>query len=330
MDVHKVGEAAEAIAAASRIAMACHVGPDGDGLGSMLGLALAARRAGKEVWPSFGSPFELPDTFRYLPLDLLVPPDQVPAEVELFVAFDTGSPDRLGELGSVAKRADKVVVIDHHVTNEGFGDIAVVEPEVSSTAELTLAVIRQIGWPVTPEVATCLLTGMVTDTGRFQYSNTGPRTMVAAGQLIAAGARPEQIGQHMYEEAPFGYLSVVSEVAGRAVLEPELRFVWSVVHPEDLAEAGVDRGDVDGLIDLIRLPAESDVAVLVKVIDETTVKVSLRSRGRVDVGTIAAELGGGGHHNASGFTFRGKPIEAVAAVRERLTTSSPPGASSDA
>src|SRR5690606_30951898 len=150
VDLHKVGEAAEAIAAASRIAMACHVGPDGDGLGSMLGLALAARRAGKEVWPSFGSPFELPDTFRYLPLDLLVPPDQVPAEVELFVAFDTGSPDRLGELGSVAKRADKVVVIDHHVTNEGFGDIAVVEPEVSSTAELTLAVIRQIGWPVTP------------------------------------------------------------------------------------------------------------------------------------------------------------------------------------
>lgn len=319
MDAHKVAEAAAAIAAAPRIAMACHIGPDGDGLGSMLALALGARRVGKEVWPSFGSPFELADNFRYLPLDLLVPPADVPTDVELFVAFDTGSPDRLGELGSVAKRAGQVVVIDHHVTNEGFGDIAVVEPEISSTAELTLAVIRRIGWPVTPDVATCLLTGIVTDTGRFQYSNTGPRTMVAAGQLIAAGARPEQIGQHMYEEAPFGYLSVVSAVAGRAVLEAERQFVWSAVYPEDLAEAGVDRGDVDGLIDLIRLPAESDVALLVKVIDEGTVKGSLRSRGRVDVGSIAADLGGGGHHNASGFTFQGGPAEAVAAVRERLS-----------
>lgn len=318
MDATKVQEAADAIGQASKIAMACHVGPDGDGLGSMLAMSIAARDAGKEVWPSFGSPFELPDTFRYLPLDLLVPPEEVPEAPELFVAFDTGSPDRLAELGSVAKRAQRVVVIDHHVTNEGFGDVALVEPDVSSTAELTLTVIRQLGWPVTPVVATCLLTGIVTDTGRFQYSNTGPRTLVAAAQLVAAGARPEEVGRHMYEEAPFGYLAVAAAVMARAVLEPDLSFVWSVVYPEDLTEAEVGRGDIDALIDLVRLPIEADVAALIKVIDETTVKGSLRSRGRVDVGSIAADLGGGGHHNASGFTLRGGAEEAVAAVRERL------------
>lgn len=318
MDKQKLEEAASAISQASKIVMACHIGPDGDGLGSMLALAIGARSNGREVWPSFGSPFELPDTFRYLPIDLLVPPDQVPEAPELFVAFDTGSQERLGELGSTAGKAQRVVVIDHHVTNEGFGEVQFVEGSVSSTAEMTLAVLRKLGWSIDPVMATCLLTGIVTDTGRFQYSNTGPSTLYAAAQLVAAGARPEEIGQHMYEEAPFGYLAVASAVTGRAVLEEERRFVWSVLYPDDLAEAGIGRGDVDALIDLIRLPEETDVAALMKVIDERTVKGSLRSRGRVDVGAIAAELGGGGHHNASGFTYQGDAMEAVGAVRQLL------------
>ncbi|HSJ35318.1 MAG TPA: bifunctional oligoribonuclease/PAP phosphatase NrnA [Acidimicrobiia bacterium] len=310
--------AVEVIGHAKQLTMACHVGPDGDALGSMLGLAVAAADAGIEVFPSFGSPFELPDNFRYLPTDLLVPPDAVPSHPEVLIAFDTGALDRLGELGSLVKNSEKVVVIDHHVTNDGFGDVSLIEPGVSSTAELTLAVIRRLGWPVTPTVARCLLTGIVTDTGRFQYSNTRPPTFLAAAQLVAAGAEPDEIGRHMYEEVPFGYLKVASAVLGRTTLEAEVSFVWSVLYPEELEEAGIDRGDVDGLIDLIRLPREADVAALMKVVDESTTKGSLRSRGRVDVGAIAAELGGGGHHNASGFTFHGGPQEALAAVRERL------------
>lgn len=318
MDREKLEQAAAAISRSSKIVMACHIGPDGDALGSMLALAVAARRAGREVWPSFGSPFDLPETFRYLPVDLLVPPDQVPESPELFVAFDTGAPDRLGELGHTAAKAQRVLVIDHHVTNEGFGDVQLVEGEMSSTAELTLAVIRRLGWPIDQVIATCLLTGIVTDTGRFQYSNTSPRTLYAAAQLVAAGARPDEIGRHMYEEAPFGYLAVASAVTGRAVLEEDRRFVWSVLYPDDLTEAGIGREDVDALIDLIRLPEETDVAALFKVMDDNTVKGSLRSRGRVDVGAIALELGGGGHHNAAGFTYRGGAMEAVGAVRERL------------
>lgn len=318
IDSAAVRRVAEALDEASTMIFACHVGPDGDALGSMLALATAAGEAGRKVWPTFGSPFEISESFRYLPVDLLVPPDDLPEQADLLVAFDTGSPDRLGEVGSHIKKVGKSVVIDHHVTNEGFGDVSLVEPSVSSTAELTLAVIQRLGWPVTPVVATCLLTGIVTDTGRFQYSNTGPRTLEAAARLVAAGARPEVIGRHMYEEEPFGYLSVAAAVAGRAILERDRAFVWSAVFPDDLSHAGVARGDIDGLIDLVRLPREAEVAALVKVIDEDTVKVSLRSRGGVDVGSLAAELGGGGHHNASGFTFQGTPEDAVAAVRERL------------
>lgn len=308
----------DAIDGASTMVLACHVGPDGDALGSMLALAVAAENAGKKVWPTFGGPFELSENFRYLPVDMLVRPAELPEEADLLVAFDTGSQDRLGEVGSHVKKVGKAVVIDHHVTNEGFGEVALVDPTVSSTAELTLAVIRRLGWPITPIVATCLLTGIVTDTGRFQYSNTGPRTLEAAAQLVAAGARPEEIGRHMFEEEPFGYLAVTSAVTGRAVLEADRSFIWSVVYPDDLVNAGVTRSDVDGLIDLVRLPREAEVSALVKVIDDETVKVSLRSRGRADVGSLAADLGGGGHHNASGFTFGGTPEEAVTAVRERL------------
>lgn len=319
MHEETLDQAVVAIGQADSLVMACHVGPDGDALGSMLALAVAATDAGKKVWPTFGQPFELPENLRFLPLDLLVSPTEVPQEPETMVAFDTGSADRLGELAKVAKKAGIVVVIDHHVTNEGFGDIALIEPGLSSTAEMTLAVIQRLGWPITPTVATCLLTGIVTDTGRFQYSNTRPGTLVAAAKLVAAGAQPETIGQHVYDEAPFGYLAVAAAVLGRAVLEPDRRFVWSIVRPEDLAAGGIEKGDTDGLIDLIRLPRESEVAALVKVVDDTTVKASLRSRGKVDVGGLAAELGGGGHHNASGFTFRGSAEAAVEEIRRRLT-----------
>lgn len=318
MDREKLDEVVRVIGEAKQLTMACHLGPDGDALGAMLGMAVAARNAGREVFPSFGSPFEVAENYRFLPTDLLVPPDAVPQRPELLITFDTGALDRLGELGSLVKQAGSVVVIDHHVTNEGFGDVALIEPYVSSTAELTLEIIRRLGWPITPEIALCLLTGIVTDTGRFQYSNTGPRTLLAAAQLVAAGASPDEIGRHIYEEVPFGYLRVASSVLGRATLEAEVSLVWSVLYPEELEEAGIGRGDVDGLIDLVRLPREADVAALMKVVDETTTKGSLRSRGRVDVGSIAADLGGGGHHNAAGFTFKGGPQEAVAAVRERL------------
>ena len=318
MDESTIAAAAEVIGGAEHLSMACHVGPDGDALGSMLALASAAKAAGIDVSPSFGSPFVLPETMRFLPLDLLVRPEEVPNEPSVFVCFDTGSPDRLGELAVKADKAETVVVVDHHVTNEGFGDVALIDPSVSSTAELTYRLIRRAGWSITPDIATCLLTGIVTDTGRFQYSNTGPRTFETAAGLVAAGARPEVIGRHVYEETPFGYLPLVSAVTGRAVLDGDHRFVWSYLEPADLEGADIAYADADGLIDLIRLPRESDVAALVKVLEPGTVKVSLRSRGRVDVGSIAQELGGGGHHNASGFTFAGTVDEAVTAIRERL------------
>lgn len=313
-----IREAARLVADARSIGLACHLGPDGDALGSMLAVAVAATRAGKKVYPSFGEPFTVPDAYRYLPTDLLVPPDTVPEGLPLFMSFDAGSADRLGELLAVATSADALVVVDHHRSNEGFGTLDLVDPDAAATAEIVASLLDALGWEIDPVVATCLHTGIVTDTGRFQYSNTSPSTLRLAARLVEAGARPEQVGRHVYEESPFGFLSLAGAVLSSAVLDRERRFVWAVLRSDDLDRSGVGLDDTDPLIDLVRVARESDVALLVKELEPERVKGSLRSRGRVDVAAIATELGGGGHHNAAGFTYHGTVDDAVDAVRSRL------------
>lgn len=311
-------EAAEIIRDAEEIVMACHVGPDGDALGAMLGMAVAARANGVRVFASFGEPFTFPDSYRFLPLDVLVPPGDIPTEPDVMITFDAGSIDRLGSLAETASMAGTLIVVDHHVSNNGFGHVNVIEPDAAATAEVVYALLDELGWKLDATIASCLLTGLVTDTGRFQYSNTGVGTLEVAARLVEAGAQPEMIGRHVYEESPFGYLGVAARVLGRAQLDIPRRLVHSTLFRADLAELGVGMDDIDGLIDDLRIARESDVALLVKETDDGVAKGSLRSRGRVDVGMIASELGGGGHHNAAGFTFQGTPEDAVAAVVARL------------
>lgn len=305
---------AEIIGGADRIAFACHIGPDGDALGSMLGLAIAAENEGKEVVASFGSPYVMPAGLRFLPDHLLVPPDEFPEAPEVMVVLDVGSLNRLAELGSNASDAETVVVIDHHVTNDGFGDVALVDPDSAATGELVYAILKLLGWEITPTIALCLHTALVTDTGRFSYSNTTPRTLEIASELVAAGAEPAVIGRHVYEEAPFGYLKAVAVAMGRAELDEELRAVSTTITHDDLASNGIDWGDTENLIDVLRLAVEADTAVLVKGHEDGSVKVSLRSRGDTDVGGLASGMGGGGHRLAAGFSTQGD----VEVVRKKV------------
>ena len=304
-----IEEAALSIGGSDELALACHVGPDGDALGSMLGLGLAARAAGKRVVASFGSPFVVPRNFEFLPTDLLIPPSEFPDSPDLMVVFDVGSAGRLGELDVTAGKASKLIVIDHHVTNEGFGDIAVVDPEAAATAVLVVKVLKVLEWPVTEDVANCLLTAIITDTGRFQYANTRPDTLRLAADLVAAGANPTEIARHVYEQAPFGYLKAAGAALSRAELDLELGLVSTVLTQDDLNEAAIDWSDTDNLLGTLRLAEEADTAVVVKVHGDGVIKVSLRSRGATDVGSLAAALGGGGHRLASGFTRKMLPAE---------------------
>ena len=221
-------------------------------------------------------------------------------------------------MSSAAEGAGKVVVLDHHVTNEGFGDIAVVDAEAAATGEIVFDILGILEWPITPTVANSLHTALVTDTGRFQYSNTTPRTLEIGAALVAAGADPALIGRHVYEEVPFGYLQTAAAVLGRATLDDERSLVSSVVTQSDLSDSGIGWADIDGLIDTIRLAREADTAVLMKHHADGRVKVSMRSRGGTDVGSLAAEMGGGGHRLAAGFTVESEPDAVVAKVVSRL------------
>lgn len=310
--------AADTIDEARTVALACHIGPDGDALGSMLGLALAAANQGKEVVASFGSPHKLPPSLTFLPDGHVVPPERFPETPEVMVVLDAGSAERLGDLAPNATRAGTLIVLDHHVTNEGFGDIAVVDPDSAATGEVVYELLDLLGWDLSPEIAQCLQTALVTDTGRFQYANTTPRTLEIASKLVAAGATPDVIGRHVYEEAPFGYLKAAAIALGRADLDEARSVVSTVLTEEDLGEVGISWSEMENLIDLLRLAVEADTAVLAKVHADGGVKVSLRSRGDTDVGGLASAMGGGGHRLAAGFTVHEAAERVLTRVLEMI------------
>ncbi len=306
------------LGATGSFVVAGHVGPDGDALGSMMALARAGTAAGKTTVATFGEPFVVSKQIRFLADERLVTVSAVPTPIDMLVVVDCGDRSRLGSAAVLADAAAVVVVIDHHRTNTGFGDVTWIDPDASSTAEMVHQVITRLGWPIDTVTATALYTGIVTDTGRFQYSATGPSTHRVAADLLEAGVQPDEVGQRVFEEAPFGYLGLAGQVLSRTSLDEELHLVWSTLRLEDLKKAGVSYEEADGLIDLIRIAEEAEVACLLRELGEHRTKGSLRSRGRIDVGSAAAKLGGGGHHNAAGFTLDAPVDAAIEMVRDAL------------
>jgi phosphoesterase RecJ-like protein len=188
------------------------------------------------------------------------------------------------------------------VTPGTIGDVRVVDPAAAATTQLVYEFLRRLGWEISQPIAEALYVGLVTDTGRFQYSSTSPAVHRMAADLLAAGVEPAPVGQALYEETPFAYFAVVSRVLGRAQLDADAGLVWAVLRQQDISDAGIGWESADQLIDLVRLAREADVACLLKEIQPGVLKGSLRSRGEVDVAAIATTFGGGGHRNASGFT----------------------------
>ena len=316
--VGSVAEVASVLRGASSIGVVGHIGPDGDALGSMVALSLAARGAGIAAVASFDEPFVVPDEMSFLDTSTLVPPAEFPEALDVAVVVDTSVPARVGSLVEKLDSADQLVVIDHHISDGQWGDRVLIDRTAAAAAELVYEVIVELGWEITPEVATALYTGIVTDTGRFQYSSTSPRTHEIAADLLAHGVHPDIIGQKLFEEAAFGYYSVASRVLERAILDEDHRFVWSFMTSDDLKQAGIAGHQTDGLIDLVRMARGTEVACLLKVKNGGIVKGSLRGRGLVDVASIAGTFGGGGHHNAAGFTTTKKPEEVIAEITAQL------------
>lgn len=309
--------AVEALAAADDVAVACHVNPDGDALGSLFAAAEGLKRLGKKTYTSWGDErAEVPFNYRFLPgADTVVQPSDVP-ETDAFLALDCGAVDRLGSLEPLALKNERLVNIDHHPGNDEFGTMNIVVQTASSTAEIVTFLLRDLGVEIDAHIATCLYTGLVTDTGRFQHPNATPDTLRLAADLLAYGVSAPTVAEEVFESAPFGYLKLAGRVLDRAELFESERFVYSFVTQEDLSATGVGLDETEKLIDLVRSTRAADVAALFKEQPDGSYRASLRSRGP-SVGAIARAHGGGGHELAAGFTARNVD-EAVDAIRAAL------------
>jgi phosphoesterase RecJ-like protein len=230
------------------------------------------------------------------------------------VAFDTGAAERLGSLRSAAEEADTLIVIDHHASGHPFGDVRLVDGSLAATAVLIDELIRRLGGKLDRDMAICLYTALVTDTGRFQYATTTPAVLELAARLIALDIDHAAICRQVWNTHSFGYLKLLSRVLDRAVLEPQARLLWTVVTQEDLQRYGVAWQETEGLIEVLRSVGTAQVVMIAKQQSDDVWKVSLRSRGDVNVGRVARELGGGGHEFLAGLVYDGDVGELVSRI----------------
>jgi phosphoesterase RecJ-like protein len=306
--------AAALISGASQVALACHVAPDGDALGSMLALHHVLLAGGRDSVAAFAGTQVTGPHYRELPgLELLSDPLDYPAEPAVMVTLDCGSMGRLGDLAVNAKAAKELVVIDHHLSNTGYGSIHLVDPEAAASAVVVTRLIDALGLPLNRDAAVCLYAGLVCDTGRFQYESTTTEAFDLARRLLEFDVPVARLNRVLFEEHRLAYLRLVGEILSRAEMVPEKKFIWAAVTEADLARHDVILEETEGLIDFLRQAKEAEVSCVLKEADGH-VRVSLRSLGGVDVSAVATSFGGGGHRFAAGFTT----TEPVARVVETI------------
>jgi phosphoesterase RecJ-like protein len=250
--------------------------------------------------------------------ELLSEPGRYPAEPKVMITFDAASQDRLGTLAPYAEKARELIVIDHHVSNRGFGSVNLVDTSAAATAVVAERLLVLLGADLTREIADGLYTGLASDTGSFKYPTTTPEVHALAGKLVAAGVRPDGIGHELWDRASFGLLKVLSGALARAVLDEDAGLVWTTVSRADRAAHGVAYDQLEGVIDVLRKADEAEVAVVCKQNDEGEWYISTRSKGVVDVGRLCAALGGGGHRFAAAFTVHDDPAHVIERLRELL------------
>src|SRR3954447_6443930 len=231
-----IDRAAAVIANASLVVLACHVNPDGDALGSMLGMLHVLRAAGRRVVASFPTPFQVAPHYRDLPgLELLTAPAEFPTEPAVMVTFDCGSLSRLGAREPAAKGAHELIVIDHHVSNDRYGSINLVEPLAAASGVVVQRLVDAMGLPLSRDAAVCLYAALVCDTGRFQHETTTPEVFELARELSCFDVPIPELSRTLFEEHRFAYLQLLAHALQNAVLVPEKQFVWTKVSQADLA-----------------------------------------------------------------------------------------------
>jgi phosphoesterase RecJ-like protein len=297
----------DAIRSHDRFLVTTHENPDGDALGSLLAMKLALDQLGKETVMYLGGETPLPREYAWMPLTALgrSVPDDTAGRVLL--ALDCANESRLGPDPEVLHSAPLVVNVDHHHDNSRFGAVNLVVADASSTGEIVRDLLAELGVELTPEIAEAIYIALVTDTGRFQYTNTTPKALRLAAELVEAGADVHKIFQDVYESVQFAKLKLLARALERAQIYEGGGLVVSYLLRNDFAEVGAAEPYSEGIIDYLRAVEGADMAALIREPprgDAPARRVSLRaSADEIDVSKIARASGhGGGHRQAAGFS----------------------------
>jgi phosphoesterase RecJ-like protein len=302
LKVADLDEVVAALRAAPSVAVLSHVDPEGDAIGATLGAMLALREAGKLTAAYNASP--LPPGLGSLPgAGELLREVPIRAAHACYLVLDTSDLARTGGLLE-ARPGDAVIVnVDHHPGNSRFGEVNWVEPEASSAGELVYRILRRGGFPLSKAAATNLYAAIQTDTGSFRYGNTTAAALRAAADLVECGAAVEDIAAGLYESRDPREWRLLSEALATLQTSSDGRLAWIEVTVEAQRRAGIGLEATEGFVEYARAVRGVEIALAFKAISPTQVKVSFRSRGRVDVARLAEALGGGGHRNAAGCTL---------------------------
>jgi bifunctional oligoribonuclease and PAP phosphatase NrnA len=313
----------EAVRASRTFCVVGHIRPDGDCVGSQLGLTLALKSEGKKVvcW----NEDKIPQKYEFLDPDHLFQRPKPGYQFDCVIATDAASFERLGAVGPCVADRKLLINIDHHESNSRYGELNWVSAREPSTGELIYRLLKVAKWPITRPIADCLFTAVSTDTGSFQYSTTRPGTYHVAGELVRRGANLAKICDEVYESYPLSRARLLRHVYSHFRLTHQDQIAWFWLRKADFARAGADSSDTEGLIDHIRAIAPVVVACVFEEVGPDLTRISLRSKsGKVNVNEIAAQFGGGGHPAAAGARIPGKPLtvqrRVISAIKHALNS----------
>lgn len=314
---------AEAISRYRRFLVTSHIHPDGDNIGSLLGMTWLLGRLGKEGVPVNSDP--VPAAFSFLPgvEKVLLPSQYLEKEegVEAVIVLDAGDLARVGETACCFPAEAPLIIIDHHPQTIREDCVVYVRPEAAATGELVFDLIQFFGVPLDQEGAVPLYTAIFTDTGGFRFSNTSERVLRLAAELVRYGADPALIAEQVYETRPLAALKLLGEALRSLKVSRDGQVAWMVISQEMLRDNEVGPEETDGFVNYARMVKGVRVAVLLRDLGNGEIKVSWRSRRGTDVSLMARAMGGGGHVNAAGSIYKGElevAVQEVLAVISRL------------
>ncbi|OGF46521.1 MAG: hypothetical protein A2452_01085 [Candidatus Firestonebacteria bacterium RIFOXYC2_FULL_39_67] len=298
--------------------LATHVNPDGDGIGAELALAFGLRKLGKKVTIINSDPF--PENYEFLPTNgLLKEIDFIKGNYNVAVSLECPGLDRVGKLKKVFLKSKKIINLDHHLNNDYFGDYNYVDDKAAAVGEQVYSILLGLGVKIDLDIAVCIYTSLLTDTGSFAYSNTTKKTHQIVISLMDYGVNPSEVYQNVYEVSSLGKIQLLGKALNSLQADKKRGVAWITLMKDSFRKTGTLYGDSEGIINYARSIKGVNVAISFTELENRRVKISFRSkRDDIDVNKIAVSFRGGGHKRASGAVIEGNMKEVKEKVLKKV------------